>query len=231
MAHRRKPLRLALALNSAVLAVELTTGVGTNSLSLIIDSVHNLSDELGLALLFLAYTLPAGLSGALLRSANFFNSIGLLAISGYLAWRSVERLAAPLPVIGLGPVLAGLLGVVGNWSVARALREAAQRDAAIRLAYVHNLGDVLLSLAPVAAGLLVLASGRALFDPLIALGLAIAIAVTKRGRVIARIVPARANAGRVRWPDSAARMKRLGRDAARGTPPSRVIREMRGERI
>ena len=124
------------------------------------------------------YTLPAGLSGALLRSANFFNSIGLLAISGYLAWRSVERLAAPLPVIGLGPALAGLLGVVGNWGVARALRRAAQHDAAIRLAYVHNLGDVLLSLAPVAAGLLILVSGRVIFDPLIALALAIAIAVT-----------------------------------------------------
>jgi len=176
MAHRRKPLRLALALNSAVLVVELATGIGTSSLSLVIDSVHNLSDELGLALLYLAYTLPTGLSGALLRSANFFNSIGLLAISGYLAWRSVERLAAPVPVIGLGPVLAGLLGVVGNWGVARALRRAAEQDAAIRLAYVHNLGDVLLSLAPVAAGLLILVSGKPLFDPLIALGLAVAIA-------------------------------------------------------
>jgi cobalt-zinc-cadmium efflux system protein len=178
MAHRRKPLRLAVALNTAVLAVELGTGVGTNSLALVIDSVHNLSDELGLELLFLAYTLPAGLSGALLRSANFFNSIGLLAISAYLGWRSVERLAAPVPVIGLGPVLAGLLGVLGNWGVARALRRAAAEDAAIRLAYVHNLGDVLLSLAPVAAGLLVLATARPLFDPLIALGLALAIGIT-----------------------------------------------------
>jgi len=178
MAHRRKPLGLALALNSVVLGVELTTGVGTKSLSLIIDSVHNLSDELGLALLFLAYTLPAGVSGTLLQSANFFNSIGLLAISAYLGWRSVERLTAPVTVIGMGPVLAGLLGVVGNWGVARALRRAAARDAAIRLAYVHNLGDVLLSFAPVAAGLMVLVSGRSVFDPLLALGLAIAIAVT-----------------------------------------------------
>ena len=85
MAHRRRPLRVALALNSAVLAVEIAAGVRTNSLSLIIDSVHNLADELGLALLLLAYTFPAGLSGALLRSANFCNSIGLLAVSGYLA--------------------------------------------------------------------------------------------------------------------------------------------------
>ena len=57
------------------------------------------------------------------------------------------------------------------------------------------------------------------------------IAVTKRGRVIARIVPARRKTGPVKWPDSAARMKRLGKDAARGTPPSRVIREVREERI
>jgi Co/Zn/Cd efflux system component len=178
MAHRRKPLGVALMLNSAVLAIEVTTGVCTNSLSLFIDSIHNLSDELGLAFLFLAYSLPAGLSGALLRSANFFNSIGLLAISGYLVWRSVERLAAPPPVVGLGPVLAGLLGMVGNWGVARALRRPAEQDVAIRLAYVHNLGDVVLSLAPVAAGLLILVSCQPVFDPLIALGLAAAIAVT-----------------------------------------------------
>jgi Co/Zn/Cd efflux system component len=178
MAHRRKPLALALALNSAVLAVEVTTGVGTNSLSLIIDGVHNLADELGLAFLLLAYTLPTGISGALLRSANFFNSVGLLAISGYLAWQSVERLTMPVPVVGLGPVVAGLLGVIGNWGVARAIRRAARGDVAIRLAYVHNLGDVLLSLGPVAAGLLILLTGRSLFDPLLALALAIAIAAT-----------------------------------------------------
>jgi prevent-host-death family protein len=58
-----------------------------------------------------------------------------------------------------------------------------------------------------------------------------AIAVTKRGRVIARIVPARDRRERVGWPDSAARMKRLGRHAARGTPPSTIIAETRGERV
>ena len=56
------------------------------------------------------------------------------------------------------------------------------------------------------------------------------IAVTRHGRLIAHIVPARAQTGPVDWPDSAARMKRLGPDAARGTPPSRILREMRGER-
>jgi prevent-host-death family protein len=57
------------------------------------------------------------------------------------------------------------------------------------------------------------------------------IAVTKRGRVIARIVPARRSAGPVEWPDSAARMKRLGKGVRRGAAPSRIIRDLRGERV
>jgi prevent-host-death family protein len=57
------------------------------------------------------------------------------------------------------------------------------------------------------------------------------IAITKRGTVIARIVPARKAKGTIAWPDSAARMKRLGPRAVAGTPASRIIREMREERL
>ena len=57
------------------------------------------------------------------------------------------------------------------------------------------------------------------------------IAITKRGKIVARIVPARATARQVAWPDSAARMKRLGRDASRGTPASAILRETREERF
>lgn len=56
------------------------------------------------------------------------------------------------------------------------------------------------------------------------------IAVTKRGRVVARIVPARMRSNAISWPDSAARMKRLG-PVARGKPASRVIRESREDRL
>ena len=133
---------------------------------------------MALGFLVLAYTLRTGLSGKLLRSANLFNSLGLLTVCGYLVWQVLERLAQPVPVLGLIPVVAGLFGSIGNWGVARVLREPARHDAAIRLAYVHNLGDTLLSLAPVAAGTLVLITGRSLFDPLVALVIAGVILVT-----------------------------------------------------
>ena len=57
-------------------------------------------------------------------------------------------------------------------------------------------------------------------------------AVTKHGKVIARIVPATQTKGRLRWPDSAHRMKQLMSGATLiGATPSEVIREQRGERV
>ena len=178
MAHRRKPLAIAFALNTAVLVVEVAGGLRASSLSLILDGVHNLSDEIALGFLVLAYALRTGLSGKLLRSANLFNSLGLIMICGFLVWQVIERLAQPVPVLGIVPVVAGLLGALGNWGVARVLREPAQHDPAIRLAYVHNMGDTLLSLAPVAAGVLVIISGRPVFDAIVALLIAAVILVT-----------------------------------------------------
>jgi cation diffusion facilitator family transporter len=183
MAHRRKPLAIALGLNTAVLVAEIAGGISANSLSLVMDGVHNVSDEAGLVLLLVAYWMHAGLSGRFIRLANIFNSLGLMTVCTFLVWQTLERLTRPVPVLGIVPVIAGLIGAAGNWGVARVLRAHAQHDTAIRLAYVHNLSDTLLSLAPVAAGTLVLATGRSLFDPMIALLIAGFIIVTTVGSI------------------------------------------------
>ena len=184
MAHLCKPLALALGLNTVVLTVETIGSVEANSLSLAMDAIHNLSDEMALAFLLLAYTLRTGLSSHFLRSANAFNSVGLLVVSGLLVWQAIERLLHPQPVLGLLPIAAGLLAAAGNWGVARALREPSKEDVAIRLAYVHNLGDTLVSLAPVAAGLAILLSGMSLFDTVIALIIAAVILTSTLQAVI-----------------------------------------------
>ena len=184
MAHRRLPLVRALQLNTAVLVVEIAGGVGSNSFSLIMDGIHNLSDQVALLLLVLAYSLRTGLSGRLLRFANLFNSVGLLVICAFLIWRVVERLSSPVEVIGVVPIVAGLIGALANWGVARVLREPSKEDVAIRLAYVHNLGDTLVSLIPVAAGILVYVSGSSLFDSLFALLIAAVIVITTLQAVI-----------------------------------------------
>jgi Co/Zn/Cd efflux system component len=184
MAHRRPPLVKALQLNTAVLDVEIAAGIGANSFSLIMDGVHNLSDEVALVLLVLAYSLRAGISGGLLRYANLFNSVGLLAISFFLILRVVDRLSHPVEVLGVVPVIAGLIGAAANWGVARVLREPSKEDVAIRLAYVHNLGDTLVSLIPVAAGIFVFISGSSVFDSIFALLIAGVIVITTLQAVV-----------------------------------------------
>ena len=101
MAHYRKPLAAAVAVNTAIFVVEAIAGFQAQSLSLLMDSVHNLSDELALILIYLAFILPQGISRNLLRSANIFNSVGLLAVSALLLWQSIERLLHPKPVLAM----------------------------------------------------------------------------------------------------------------------------------
>src|SRR5438876_8071862 len=177
MAHRRRPLVTALALNTGALAVEIGAGIPAKSLSLVMDGVHNISDEVALTFLVLAYTLRVGLSGRLLRSANLFNSLGLMAITAVLGWQVVERLRQPQAVAGIIPVVAGLTAAAANWGVARVLREPSAEDPAIRLAYVHNLGDTFVSLGPVLAGAVTLITGSSVADPIVAVVIAGAIVV------------------------------------------------------
>src|SRR5437016_11998865 len=123
MAHVRKSLISATILNTGICFIEALAGYQANSLSLLMDSVHNLSDELALVCLCLAYLLPLHLSRHLQRSANLMNSTGLIAISGLLAWQALERLMAPTAVLGAFPVVMGMLAALGNGGVARLLRE------------------------------------------------------------------------------------------------------------
>jgi cobalt-zinc-cadmium efflux system protein len=172
MAHHRKALAAVVGLNTAIVAVELAAGWQAGSLSLVMDGVHNFSDEIALIALYLAFVLPQGLSRTLLRSGNLFNSIGLVAVSALVLWQAVERLLDPLPVLTWVPVVVGLGAAAANWAIARLLWQPGRDNAAIRLAYLHNLGDAFASLAPVLAGVLVGVTGHVFFDPLFAAAIA-----------------------------------------------------------
>jgi len=173
MAHYRRALTGAVVLNTAISAVEAVAGFESGSLSLVMDAAHNLSDEMALIFLYLAFILSQGVSRHLLRTANLFNSLGLVAISGLLAWQGVERFLNPIPVQGAVPIVVGIAAAAANWGVAWLLWKPGRNNAAIRLAYIHNVGDVYVSLAPVLAGFLVIFTERSVFDPIIAGAIAV----------------------------------------------------------
>lgn len=173
MAHHLKSVGAAVALNSAIFIGEGIAGIQAHSLSLLMDSIHNLSDELALVAIYLAFMLSQGVSRNLLRTANLFNSAGLVAVSVLLLWQAIERVLHPAPVAGSVAIIVGLAAAAANWGVARLLKAPAENNAAIRLAYIHNIGDAYVSLAPVLAGVLIVISGQSFFDPLIAGGIAV----------------------------------------------------------
>jgi cobalt-zinc-cadmium efflux system protein len=169
MSHVKKPLAFAAGLNTAIFIGELFGGVIGHSNSLIMDGVHNFSDELALVCLYLAYLIPIKMSRNIQRIANVLNSVGLMTICGFLVWQSVERILNPGLTVGYIPVVAGLLAALANWGVAKILNPVKGQNASIRLAYIHNLGDINVSLAPTVAGILVMVTGKSFFDPVIAI--------------------------------------------------------------
>jgi cobalt-zinc-cadmium efflux system protein len=178
MAHFQKQVGAALLLNTGIVAVEAVASIGAGSLSLLVDGIHNASDELALACLYLAFFVPGYLSRQSQRVANVLNSLGLITLSGIMIWQAIDRLTHPVPLHPLIPIGTGVLAAVTNYGVYRLLRSAAADNTAVRLAYLHNWGDIWISLAPVAAGVLVGLSGRAAADVLVALVVALMLAVT-----------------------------------------------------
>lgn len=185
MAHHQRAVAAAVVLNAGIFGVELAAGWQASSLSLIMDGVHNFSDQLAMTAIWLAFIVSRGPSRTLLRGANAFNSVGLIAVSGILLWQAGERFLNPVPVIGYVPMAVGIAAAATNYGVAYLLREPSEHNAAIRLAYLHNLGDVWVSLAPVLAGVLLIATGYSFFDPLIAGAVAIWFIVSTGREVLA----------------------------------------------
>jgi cobalt-zinc-cadmium efflux system protein len=196
MAHIRKPLAAAVAINTAVFAGEALAGAHADSLSLLTDALHNFSDELALLCLLGAYVFTVSLSRGLQQAANLLNSLGLITLSAVLVWQSLERLHNPLPVSGWLPITAGAGAAFGNWAVARVLRDWQQHNPAIRLAYLHNVGDIYVSLAPIFSGLLISVTGRSVFDPLAALGVALWL-------IASTALELRRSGGDLLWPEDA----------------------------
>lgn len=172
--HAIRRLRVAILLNGVFIAVELTAGVLVNSLALMGDAWHNLTDVLGLLIAWFAVrqvrrpadsarTFGYHRAGIL---AALGNSLLLGVVTFNLLLEAYHRLRQPLLSADQGWVIMGVaaVGVVINGAVAFALRQSG-RDLNLRGAFLHMLGDALVSLAVVLAGAAMLTTGWAWPDP------------------------------------------------------------------
>ena len=167
-------------LNTAFVIAELIFGYAANSLALISDAIHNLSDVIALLLAWGAAWLSQkqptqrhtyGYRRASILAALFNAGLLLVAVGGIVV-EAVNRLAVPAPVAGLTVILVAALGVAVNGFTALLFMRGRHGDLNIRGAYLHMAADAGVSLGVVVAALIIMLTGWLWLDPAISLVIA-----------------------------------------------------------
>lgn len=162
--HDRRQLTLALELTGAYCVVEFIGGWFTNSLALLSDAGHMLSDVTAMGLsLFAAYisTLPVtsqktfGYYRAEILAA-FLNGLALWLVAGIIFREAYYRFFAPPAVQGQGMILIAGVGLLVNLLTAWMLHRAHDTNLNLRGVFLHVLSDALGSVGAIIAGALIL---------------------------------------------------------------------------
>jgi cobalt-zinc-cadmium efflux system protein len=185
-ANFNRAFSIGIVLNIVFVAIEAFYGWKINSLALLADAGHNLSDVAGLVLAW-----GGALASKLRPSARhtygwkrgtilaaFANALLLLMAMGALAWEAVGRLFSPQPLPGAEGVtimvVAGI-GIVINTATALLFMRGRENDLNIRGAFMHMAADAMVSAGVVVAGALTLWMGWVWLDPVVSLLIAAVI--------------------------------------------------------
>ncbi|MEO5659860.1 MAG: cation diffusion facilitator family transporter [Polaromonas sp.] len=176
---------IGIALNIVFVTVEGFYGWKINSLALLADAGHNLSDVAGLVLAW-----GGALAGKLRPDAKhtygwqrasilaaFVNALLLLVAMGSLVWEAVGRLGSPVATEGWTIMGVAGVGIVINTATALMFMRGRKGDLNIRGAFLHMAADALVSLGVVIGGALYLWQGWDWIDPVMSLAIAVVIVV------------------------------------------------------
>jgi cobalt-zinc-cadmium efflux system protein len=176
-AGNKKGLTIALFITLGIMVLEFLGGLITNSLALLSDSGHMLSDTAALALSLIAFYFASRPASAK-RTYGFhrfeilaalFNGIALFLIAGFIIWEAYHRFFEP-PAVSSGiMILIAVIGLAANlasaWSLMR--NGDVKNNVNLKSAYIHIIGDALGSLGAIVAGLLMYFFKWYFADPII----------------------------------------------------------------
>ena len=177
---------VAVALNLAFVIVEAVAGIVGNSIGLLSDAGHNLSDVFSLVLAMIALKLAS--SHATKRFTyghrkasvliSLLNAIILLVAVGAIIVESIEKFFNPTEVNGTLIIWTAAVGIVINGLTAWALSRQQKHDINTRGAFLHMLADTLVSIGVVVSGVVINLTGWTIVDPIIGLVIAVVILVS-----------------------------------------------------
>jgi cobalt-zinc-cadmium efflux system protein len=168
---------IGIILNLGFVAIEAGYGILADSMALLSDAGHNLSDVLGLAVAGGAALLAKrgrterftyGLRSSSILAA-LFNALLLLVAVGGIVWESIDRLVNPAPVAALTVMAVAGIGIVVNGFTAFLFMRGSHDDLNIRGAFLHMVADAAVSLGVVLGGAAILWTGATWIDPVLSL--------------------------------------------------------------
>lgn len=211
-ANYNRAFALGVALNVIYILVEVAFGLLVNSLALLADAGHNLSDVLGLLVAWAAHLLarikPTERFTYGWRStsifAALFNALVLLVAVGGIAWEAIRRFGQPAPIDPATVMWVAGFGVVINTATALLFLQGRKQDLNLKGAFLHMAADAGVSLGVVVAGVAIAVTGMAWIDPATSLLIAAVILIGTWGllrdsmHLALQAVPAEINLREVR---------------------------------
>lgn len=168
-------LSLSLVLTLAFVVVEAVAGIFANSLALLTDAAHNLTDVIALGLTWFAVRITAQPANAQKTYGYhragilvaLLNSTTLVLISLGIFYEAYRRFITPPEVQSNILIGVGLIAVVINLVTALLVQRGSQSDLNLRSAFVHLMGDVLATIGAVIAGVIIYFTNANWLDPLV----------------------------------------------------------------
>lgn len=169
-------LGLSFLINTSFVVIEFTAGIFSNSLALISDSIHNLTDSFSILLSYFANRIGKrqadvsktfGYGRATILAATI-NATILVLTSFYIFHEAYQRLMHPEPVSGGIVAIIAAIGVLSNGAVAFVV-SGNKHDLNSRAIFLSNIMDTLSSLGALIAGIVILVTKQTWADPLISL--------------------------------------------------------------
>ena len=174
---------LGIILNIVYVAAEFIAGIFLDSMSLISDAGHNLSDVISLVLALLAFRLvrkkPSDkFTYGFKKSTvlvSLLNACLLLVAVGVILWESIRKIRLPQPVEGDMIAWVAGIGIVINAFTAWLFMKDRNSDLNVKGAFLHMAADALVSLGVVISGIVIGFTGWFIIDPLIGIVIAVVI--------------------------------------------------------
>jgi len=181
--RHKKNLLIVLCLSGTYLIAEVIGGIITNSLALLADAAHMLTDVVGLLLAFIAIKIgerkadPSRTYGYYRTEilAAVINAVVLLGISVYVLFEAYQRFQNPPEVQSKSMLIVAGIGLIVNIVGMMILRKDSEGSLNMKGAYFEVLSDMLTSVGVMIAGVIMLTTGWYYADPLISAAIGLLI--------------------------------------------------------